>query len=100
MVSVEVCAGVSEFEEKPHVAGSMAPAGAATLQVRATVPANPPDPRTLMVVELPVVAPGLRLKAAALLLSVNVPGVAGAFTVTVTVVVCVMPPEMPVTVAV
>src|SRR5580692_12081126 len=49
---------VTEAGERLHVAGSLAAAGL-TAQVKATAPANPPDPVTLMVDPVPVVAPGL-----------------------------------------
>jgi hypothetical protein len=100
-VSVEVPADapliVTEAGERLHVAGSVAPEGPETLQARATVLANPPDPVTLMVEVLPVVAPGLTVMLP-LLVNAYVP-TTGAVTVTFTVVVGdgVIPPE-PVTV--
>jgi hypothetical protein len=61
-VSVEVWALapliVTEAGERLHVAASLAAAGL-TAHVKATAPLNPPDPVTLTVDPLPVVAPGL-----------------------------------------
>ncbi len=84
-VSVEVWAVapliVTEAGERLHVAGSLAASGV-TAQVKATAPLNPPDPVTLMVDLLPVVAPGLSVMLP-LLLRAKLGGTA-AFTVTVT----------------
>ena len=83
-VSVDVWAVapliVSEAGETLHVAGSLAAAGL-TAQVKATAPLNPPDPVTLMVEVLPVLAPGLTVMLP-LLLRAKSGGT--AFTVTVT----------------
>jgi hypothetical protein len=61
-VSVEVTAVapliVTEAGESAQVAGSLAATGAMA-QVSATGPVNPPDGVTMIVEELPVVAPGL-----------------------------------------
>ena len=83
-VSVEVWAVapliVTEAGETLHVAASLAAAGL-TAQVKVTAPANPPDPVTLIVDPLPVVAPGLTVMLPLLLRAK--PG-GTAFTVTVT----------------
>jgi hypothetical protein len=71
---------VSEAGERLHVAGSLAAAGLTT-QVKATAPLNPPEPVTLMVEPLPVVAPALTV-ILPLLLRAKPGGT--AFTVTVT----------------
>jgi hypothetical protein len=65
-----------------------------TAQVRFTVPVNPPTGATVTVDVFPVVAPAVT-EIAPLLLKENV-GV--ALTVTFTVVVCVIDPDVPVTV--
>jgi hypothetical protein len=63
-------------------------------QVIATAPVNPPDGVTVMVEVLPVVAPGLVKVMLPLLVRAML---GGGVTVTVTVVVCVNAPEVPVT---
>ena len=86
-VSVEVWAVapliVTEAGETLHVAGSLAAAGL-TAQVKATAPLNPPDPVTLMVAPLPVVAPGLTVMLPLLLRAKLGGTTTTAFTVTVT----------------
>ena len=61
-VSIDVLAVApliaTEAGESAQVAGSFAAAGAMA-QVRATAPVKPPDGVTLIVEELPVVAPGI-----------------------------------------
>jgi hypothetical protein len=52
---------VSELEERLHVVGLEAPAGAVTAQVSVTVPVNELPGVTVIVAVLPVVAPGLTL---------------------------------------
>ena len=97
-VSVAVCADELVIDTEAgtlHVAGSLAAVGVIT-QLRLTVPVNPPDGVTIIVDVLPVVAPGLTLMLP-LLLRANVGGTA-AVTVTFTVVVRVILPEVPVTV--
>jgi hypothetical protein len=63
-VSVEVCADVlllkdSELEERLHVVGLVAPVGAVTVQLSATVPVNELPGVTVIVAVLSVVAPAL-----------------------------------------
>lgn len=72
---------VTEAGERAQVAGSLAAAGAMA-QVSATAPVNPPDGATLIVEELPVVAPGLTVMFP-LLVRAKL-GVGAAVTVTVT----------------
>jgi hypothetical protein len=96
-VNVEVCDGVIEAGDRPHVGGSLAPEGLDVIaHVKAIEPLNPPDGITLIVEVFPLVAPGLTVMLP-LLVSVNVDAAAG-FTVTLTVVVCTSVPEVPVTV--
>jgi hypothetical protein len=98
-VSVEVCAVaplmVREVGENAQVAGSLAAAGAMT-QVNATAPVNPPEGVAVIVAVLPVVAPGSTVMLP-LLVSVKV-GATYAFTVTPTMVVIEIAPDVPVTV--
>ena len=81
-----------------QVTGLTALAGdVVTAQLRATVPVNPFEGVMLTVDVLPVVAPAVTV-IAPLLLSANVAGGVTAVTVTFAVVVCVMLPDVPVTV--
>jgi hypothetical protein len=98
--SVEVCAvvplRVTEVGDRLQVAGSLAAVGLME-QVRATAPENPAVPGVTVITEvLPEAAPGATLIP--LTLESAKVGAATAFTVTFTVVVCVMGPEIPVTV--
>ena len=96
-VSVDVCPGVIEAGDRPHVGGSLGlEMLVVTAQVRLTELLKPPDGVTLIVDVFPLVAPGLTVMLP-LLVSVNVDAAAG-FTVTLTVVVCTSVPEVPVTV--
>ena len=88
---------VTEVGESAQVAGSLAAAGVIA-QVSATAPVNPPEGVTLIVDVLAVVAPRLTM-ILPLFVRSNA-GATNAFTVTFTVVVCVIAPEMPVTVTV
>jgi phage tail protein X len=101
-VSTSVCAVVplivTDDEARLQVAavypeGMMGPL---TAQLRFTVPVNPFDGVTVIVDVLPVVAPGVTVTLP-LLLSAN-EGVAAVVTVTLTGVVAVMLPDVPVTV--
>jgi hypothetical protein len=94
-VSVEVTPGVIEDGERLHVAGSLVAVGVMA-QVRVTVLLNPPDGVTLIVDVLPLVAPGATLMSP-LLERAKVAG-AAEVTVTLTAAVCVMPPDVAVTV--
>jgi hypothetical protein len=73
---------VTDAAERLHPAASLAATGV-TAQVNATAPPNPPDPVTLMVELLPVVAPGATV-ILPLLLSAKAGFATTAFTVTVT----------------
>jgi hypothetical protein len=85
---------------KLKVGRSVAPEGlVAIAAVRATLPVKPPLGVTVMVVVLPVVAPGGLMVIAPPLVRAKL-GTGGAVTITVTVVVCVIEPEVPVTVIV
>jgi hypothetical protein len=98
MVSVEVTAPlviVTDGDESAQDAGSLAAVGVMA-QVRFTVPANPPDGVTEITDVLPLVAPGLTERVLGLLLRAYALEV--EVTVTLTTVVCVMEPEVPVTV--
>lgn len=76
-----------------QVTGLTAPAGAVTVHCRATVPVNPFVGVIVIVAVLPVVAPGVKLVMLPLLVSVKL---GGATTVTLTVVVWLKLPEVPV----
>ena len=52
---------VTEAGLRAQVAGSVAPLGPATVQVRAIAPVNPPDGVTVIVDVFPLIAPGLTL---------------------------------------
>lgn len=80
-----------------HVGGLTAPAGPVTAQVRATAPVNPPlGVMVITEVAFPPADGTLIFEPP----SVNSGVTAGAVTVTWTVVVAVMPPELPVIAAV
>ena len=82
----------------PQVAGLTAPDGmVVTAQLRLTMPVNPPLGVTLMVDVLPEVAPAA-MEMLPLLPSVKLGGGTKAVTVMPTTVVCVMAPEVLVTV--
>jgi hypothetical protein len=103
MVTTSVCAVVplmvTEAVARLHVGRSAAPAGEELMaQLIATAPVNPPDGVTVIVELLPVVAPGITVMLP-LLVRAKL-GVGAAVTLTVTVVVCVIEPEVPVTVIV
>jgi hypothetical protein len=84
---------------KLKVGRSVAPAGlVAIAAVRATLPVRPPLGVTVIVAVLPVVAPGELMVMAPLLVNAKVGGGTNAVTVTPTAVVCVIAPEIPVTV--
>jgi hypothetical protein len=89
---------VTEVEARAQVAGSV-DAFDAKLQVRLTGPLKPPDGVTVTVDVLPVVAPGLT-SIPALLESVTPGELEVPVTLTVTGVVWVMLPDIPVTVTV
>jgi hypothetical protein len=102
MVNVEVAAAVPEIVtdvgEMLQLIGVLAPVGTVvTLHERSTAPVNPPDGVTVIVDVSPVVAPPVS-EIGPLLLKANVPVVVVEVTVTSTVVVCVMDPDLPVTV--
>jgi hypothetical protein len=80
-----------------HVAGLLAAVGV-TAQLRSTTPVNPYDGVTVIVPVLPVATPAMKLNAP-LLLSV-IAGGGGAVTETLTGVLAVIVPDVPVTVAV
>jgi hypothetical protein len=89
----------STDEVTPHVAGLVGLVGVVvTVQVRFTLPVKAFDGVTVMVAVSPVVAPATKLSEP-LLLSV-IAGVGGAFSVTLTPVLAVIAPLVPVTVAV
>jgi len=95
MVSVAVCAAVPLMvtdDGIEQVAGSVAPLGLLTAQLRVTVPVNPLVGVTVIAAVLPVVAPAVKLR---LLAAGRVNE--GTPIATVTLVVCVMVPETPVT---
>jgi hypothetical protein len=79
-----------------HVTGLVAPVGPVTAHVSATVPVYPFEGVTLTVEVLPVFVPAVTLRVVGASLSAKL-GTATAFTVTVTCVVCVMVPSVPVT---
>jgi hypothetical protein len=84
---------------KLNVGGSEAPAGLVVrAAVKVTPPVKPPLGVTVIVEVLPVAAPGELMVMAPPLVRANDAG--AAVTVAVTVVVCVIVPEMPVTVTV
>ncbi len=84
---------------KLNVGRSVAPEGlVAIAAVIATGPVKPPLGVTVMVAVLPVLVPGELIVTVPLLVNANVGGGTKAVTVTPTIVVCVMPPETPVTV--
>jgi len=87
----------TEADAKPHVAGSVAPVGPETEQVRPTAAVKRFPGAMVMVDVLPEVAPGVRLRVLGLADKVKLAEPA-AVTVAVTTVVCVMEPEIPVTV--
>jgi hypothetical protein len=96
-VSVAVAVVAIEAGATAHVGRSVAPAGLAVIeQERAIEPENPPDAVGLIVEVLPEVAPGLTVMLP-LLARVKL-GVAAEVTVTLTVVVEVIAPDVPVTV--
>jgi len=82
-----------------QVAGLVAPDGPVTAQARGTLPVNPPDGVTEITDVFPAVAPATRLRVVGFALREKL-GVAGAVMVTVTVVVSVVLPDVPVTVTV
>ena len=87
-----------DVEPKLKVGGSTALAGlVARTAVRATLPVNPPLGVTVIVVVFPLLAPGELMVIAPLLVSAN-PGATNADTVMFTIVVIVIPPDVPVTV--
>jgi hypothetical protein len=101
MVNVELAAAVpeivTEVGENLQLIGVVAPEGGVTLHCKVTGPVNPLDGVTLIVVVSPVVAPPFRLNDEGLLLKAKPPVVEVPVTVTSTVVVCVMDPDLPVT---
>lgn len=83
---------------KLKVGRSVAPVGLVAIDAaKATLPVKPPLGVTVIVAVLPVVAPGELMVMAPLLVNAKVGGML-AVTVTFTVVVCVIAPDMPVTV--
>ncbi len=99
-VNTSVCAvvplTVTDADARLHVGRSAAPVGEELMvQLIATAPVNPPDGVTLIVEVLPVVAPGLTV-ILPLLVRAKL-GTGAAVTLTVTVVVWAIEPEVPVT---
>ena len=87
-----------DVEPKLKVGGSTAFAGLVTrTAVRVTPPVNPPLGVTVIVVVFPVLAPGELMVIAPLFVSAK-PGATNANTVMFTMVVIVIPPDVPVTV--
>jgi len=96
-VGVVVLLTVTELEARLQEAGSLAAVGLMA-QLRLTVPLYPPAEVRVTVVVFPVIAPAVTVTLPALVMLNE--GATAELTVTFTVAVCVIDPEVPVTVTV